>query len=70
PDPEQAATAASDALMIVDGKEVTNGPTFNRAAGIWRTLARNEEWARLEPVRDLGEQVSSERRALPAGPTI
>jgi hypothetical protein len=70
PDPEQAAASARDALLAVAGKEVTHGPTFNRAAGIWRTLARNPDWARLEPVRDLGEQVSVDRRALPPGPTI
>ncbi|EIV96489.1 hypothetical protein [Frankia sp. QA3] len=70
PDPEQAARAAIDAVATIGGREVPDGPTAGRAAGIWRTLVRNTDWARLESVRDLGEQVSSGRRALPPGPTI
>ncbi|ETA03186.1 hypothetical protein E0F15_22725 [Frankia sp. B2] len=69
PDPEQAATAVSAAIVTMGGKEI-HPRTVTRAVTIWRRLVANPEWARLEPVRDLGEQVSSERRALPAGPTI
>ncbi len=70
PDPEQAARAAVDAVATIDGREVPDGPTVGRAAGLWCMLVRNNDWARLASVRDLGDQVSSGRHALPPGPTI
>lgn len=61
PDPEQAATAAGQALAVL-GNTPTRG-TIQRAGEVWHQM--NGRWSELPAVRDLGEVVAQQRRALP-----
>jgi hypothetical protein len=59
PDPEQAAAAAEAALRTGPGRL-----SVDRAERTWQQLA--SRWGTLPAVRDLGELVTSARKALPA----
>ncbi len=62
PDPEQAATATRQALTVL-GNTPTRS-TIQRAGEVWRDM--NGRWHELPAVRDLGEMITQQRRALPA----
>ena len=66
PDPEQAARLASRALTVVDGTP-TRG-VIQRAGEYWQEMS--DRWPDLPAVRDLGEIVTTSRRALPPAAPI
>lgn len=62
PDPEQAAASALTAIDIVSDNESN---THGRAAGIWRHLVADDDWARLPAVRELGDRLPAAVHTLP-----
>ncbi|WP_154677155.1 XRE family transcriptional regulator [Parafrankia discariae] len=66
PDPEQAAEAVRTALLTLQGRP--NRTVIQQAGTMWKEM--DSRWSELSDVRDLGELVTTSRRALPqASPT-
>lgn len=65
PDPEQAAAAAQQALIVL-ADAPTRG-SLQRTTEIWHDL--HTRWPELPAVRDLGDVVDQSRRSLAPAPT-